>query len=215
MFTRLTLGLFAAFLAFGISTGAKATLLGQDVICEVTVPGSWDCDTSSAVVEDGTEFQIGSGDPWAFSIDVADSSFVITNISGVNGLTTDYTLTLSGLIWAEDDTATIDSTSEAWVGVLASGDDSLPVPDLSVDNAITFEFASLSWGAGSTLTVTITPTPHEAVPVPEPSTFWLFSLGLALVFWWSRHGLMVPVTRLRRHHIWTGRYRPSPNPTTV
>ena len=109
MFRILAIGLAAIILALGFTQGARASLLGQTVGC---ASDEFDCSPPTAVV-------VNAGNPEfllsqqlsniAFTIDVDDSSFTVTNISGFEIMNFSFQVDLSDLIWAESPGTPIDN----------------------------------------------------------------------------------------------------------
>ncbi|MBT5047522.1 MAG: PEP-CTERM sorting domain-containing protein [Rhodospirillaceae bacterium] len=184
-----------AAILIGMSSGAQATLIGDQVFCNVTDLNPNDpahsCNlVNTVVVSPGAEFEIVAA-PFgnAFSVDLDEETITIQhiNFNFSASAQTAFELTLSSLHWLLP-TGAIDIDGEI-LGIQSlvtnAGVNGISVGDIAFDaHSITINFEGSSFSTNP-LPTGVRPefvidlrTTHDPV-VSEPGSLALFGLGLA------------------------------------
>ncbi|MEL7485938.1 MAG: VPLPA-CTERM sorting domain-containing protein [Pseudomonadota bacterium] len=148
----------AAMASFG---AAQASLVGDEVACQIDPASLWACDTPTAIVGDDVEFVLNlTGDPF-FSVDIDGDSVILTLIAGGGlGAGAGELLTLSDLDW-------VGSPGGAIVGIenfmtdATAGVDAMDVMFLA--NALMIDLNGTSWSPGQFLSFDLI---VDEVPLP-------------------------------------------------
>lgn len=168
----------SAFMLFSVS-GATASLLGDSITCGVTSPQNCyvnGVENTEAVVGAGAEFGIGPTGPSNFSVDVGDSSIVVTQITGgPTGFDGSILLTLSGLDWVGMPSGVITGISSFFTNANAGIDMSNVTTSA---HSIMIELGFSIWDNEDVLSFNIE-TDHAAIP--EPRMLALFGFGLLVL----------------------------------
>jgi hypothetical protein len=154
----------ASFLFFGLLAGStsQATQIGDEVTCDITGGGNFNCNVASATISSGSEFLIGNTAEY-LSADFSDNLLTITTLvaNSLGGTILNFT----------DITSSFSSESligsSNFTGFNSSGV-SLADGDLSVNLD----------GTHSTVGAQISIEVSSGSPVPEPSTLAIVGLGL-------------------------------------
>lgn len=167
-----TLIKFSAVLSLVTLTGfANAGLIGDTVGCEQTGEGStFSCDTASAVVGPGNEFDIGATSAF-IQVDIADSIVdLFFPSSGSLGATV---FVLSDLDWS------LPGFALSGVSIIEqSGITGFDLSDLSfTDDSLTVDLIDTDYNGQAFAQIGLQFTNPAAVPAP--ATLALFGLGLA------------------------------------
>lgn len=149
---------------------AKAGLIGTQVGCSITPTPFWVCDQPSSIVGAGAEFELdipSASSDFGFSIDISDTSILISNIEGnLFSLGAGELLTLA----FEGDVLGISNFLASNVSIISSSSISFANNLLSIDLN---NFAI--WDVGSFVSFDL----DVNETVPEPETLFLLGLGLA------------------------------------
>ena len=161
--------LLATLALSGFAGAAQATLIGDEVGCNITGGGSFSCDTANnTVVDPGVEFFVGGGQFISVDISAASVALNFLNTGSLGGTI----INLTDLDWVGmplGEITGIELTSNSGVNGLTAGDLSFGAHNISI-NLIGTNFSQ-----GATALISLATSQH----VPEPATLGLLGLGLA------------------------------------
>ncbi|MCF2949921.1 PEP-CTERM sorting domain-containing protein [Paraglaciecola aquimarina] len=155
---------------------SNATLIGTQVGCSISPSPNWVCSQSSNTIGAGVEFELDlpqSTDSFGFSVDIYDTSILISNIEdNVFGLGAGELFTLT----FDVDILGISSFLASDVTVISSSSISY------LNNILSIDLNNDSvWQVGSFVSFNLdvnTVTGPGATPAPEPTPLVLLGLGL-------------------------------------
>ena len=168
---RIQLIILALFL---LPLTSNAGLIGTQVNCSITPTPFWVCDQPSSIIGDGAEFELDVpivSDSFGFSIDISDTSVLISNIEdnpftlGAGEL---LTLAFEGDVFGTSD-------------FVASGVSVVSPSSISfIDNLLSIDLnGGAVWNVGSFVSFNLDVLTSETASVPVPATLVLLVIGLA------------------------------------
>ncbi len=162
------------WLSIGFAVSAQASLIGDTVSCAITPTPFWQCDTPTAVVGAGHEFElfIPTSNDFGFNVDLDASSVTVSsNKQDVFGLGASEFLTLSDLDWVGVNGVIVGITNFS-----TSAGTMMSISDVTFnEHAVFIDMNNTSWTSGSFYSFDLA-TRHS---VPEPTTLFLIGFGLA------------------------------------
>jgi hypothetical protein len=130
------------------------------------------------VIDPGIEFMLGS----QLSVDIGDSSILISQVAGTFGLPgADEVLTIGDMQWTDFPDGFVSGVSLGTVTNLING----PAPDalsFTADSVTIALTGTGSWMPGSSIEVLI----EAEHIIPLPPAVWLFASALGLLGWIRR-----------------------------